>query len=395
VDKKIKILFVLNILNPGTGPFQRGIRLNEEICDVTILSFYDTQEELEQKVEKSVNFKHNKKLIGLGLRRRFDIIKLIKFLKILKQNKFDIIQSNHTFSGLISLWFSKIINPSSVCIHFEGTMRTRFSIINRFFRSLGFCLLDGDICVSKAVYNSFSLWEKLIMKKVKKTVIYNGIDLIDLEKFKGQVPKKYLKLKEKYFIIGYVGDLKEVKGIPTLLTAFSILVHEYQFDDCFLILVGDGSLRQQLEEIAKSLNIFDRIIFTGLLERFEVYEILNVFDAFVLPSKFEGLSEALVQAMGAGVPVIVSDILPNLEIVSDGYNGLVFPVGDAYALAERIFRLYKNSTLRKQLIINAQDKIKKEFSIYSIVRKYLQFYRDLINSNRGGKNAEKSYGVRP
>ena len=149
-----------------------------------------------------------------------------------------------------------------------------------------------------------------------------------------------------------------------------------------LLLVGGGPLRKQLETQAADLGISDKTLFVGAVERREVFEYLDAMDVFVLPSLVEGLSEALVQAMCFALPVIVSDIPQNREVVKDEENGLVFPVGNAVALAKSLARLYRNPNLREKMGQQCRQIVVERFDIYQIVEQYHQFYSDLLERRR-------------
>ncbi len=173
------------------------------------------------------------------------------------------------------------------------------------------------------------------------------------------------------FRIGYIGRLSEEKNIATLLYAFE----EYKHSTCLpckLILVGDGSLRVKLQQLALKLKISDYVEFTGF-ER-NVIPILSTFDVFVLPSKIEGTPICLIEAMCAGKAIIASNIPPIREIVKNEEDALLFEADNYSQLKQKIQDLSNNLELRKKLGINAKNK-SKQYDIEIVYSKILQRYQ--------------------
>lgn len=128
-------------------------------------------------------------------------------------------------------------------------------------------------------------------------------------------------------VIMFVGRLVKVKGVDILLRAFAQLDRP----DAVLVIVGDGPERQNLERLARELNVFDRIIFTGW--RDDASKLVSIADVFVLPSLSEGLPQALLEALAHGVPCVVSDIPP-----LRGLPVQLFKVGDSADLTTALKR---------------------------------------------------------
>lgn len=133
-------------------------------------------------------------------------------------------------------------------------------------------------------------------------------------------------------IVGTVGRLSEVKDQAALLRAFA-LAHEARPDSA-LVLVGDGPLRAQLQAQAAALGIDGRVRFLG--DRGDVRVLLPGFDVFVLCSRSEGYSMALLEACASAVPIVATNVGGNREIVADGRNGHLVPAMAPEALAEAI-----------------------------------------------------------
>ncbi|HYE15657.1 MAG TPA: glycosyltransferase [Pyrinomonadaceae bacterium] len=151
-----------------------------------------------------------------------------------------------------------------------------------------------------------------------------------------------------------VGRLVWGKAHDVLLEAFARLGAE--FEGWRLAVVGDGRLRGALQAQAESLGIAGRVDWHGVVR--DPYDFYRAARIFVLPSRNEGMPNALLEAMSCGLPVVVSDGAPGpLELVEDGVTGLVVPVNNAEALASAIRRLAADGALRERLGEAARERV--------------------------------------
>jgi glycosyltransferase involved in cell wall biosynthesis len=151
-----------------------------------------------------------------------------------------------------------------------------------------------------------------------------------------------------------VARLVTEKALDVLLEAFALCAEEYR--ECRLALVGEGELEAALRAQAARLGIAEQIDWCGLVkDPLPHYDTAQV---FVLPSRIEGMPNALLEAMGCGVPVIVSDGTPGLlEVVEHGVTGLVVPVNDAVALAAALRLMLSDAPLRRRLGMAARERV--------------------------------------
>lgn len=150
----------------------------------------------------------------------------------------------------------------------------------------------------------------------------------------------------------FVGRLVPVKNLPCLVRALASLpVAERPW----IVLAGEGPLRDELKQLAILTGVTDDICFLG--ERRDVTRLMQAADFLVLPSRFEGQSNAVLEAMAAGCPVIASNVGGTPELVESGRNGLLFPTGDAIALGAAMSRLSTEPDLRMRLARSAREHV--------------------------------------
>ena len=211
-------------------------------------------------------------------------------------------------------------------------------------------------------------------------VIHNAIDT---QRFALTAIDKKAKLQElgipnKRKIVTTVGNILVSKGQVYLIEAAKEVVKD--FPDTHFLIVGD-TLREPelatcLKEKVGAKKMQDKISFTG--ERTDIPEILSITDVFVLPSLWEGLPVALLEAMAAGIPVIATSVGGNQEVVADNVSGLLIPPKDPQILAQRIKELLGNPEKAERMGAKGQRIIQDFFSIDRMARKYEQLYLEHV-----------------
>jgi len=183
------------------------------------------------------------------------------------------------------------------------------------------------------------------------------------------------------FVLGAVGRLEEQKGHAYLLEALAQV--RQSLPEASLVLVGDGRLRRHLEGRALELGVADRVRFLGT--RRDLPLIYRALDLFVQPSLWEGLPLALLQAMGAGLPVLATRVSGVREVVRDGVSGRLVQAGDSPALAEALVELYRQPEGRARLGAAAHETIRDQYSLKAMLRRLEHLYLELYQKNRGNQ----------
>jgi glycosyltransferase involved in cell wall biosynthesis len=172
----------------------------------------------------------------------------------------------------------------------------------------------------------------------------------------------------------YLGRLsvQSQRDVPTLINAFDRLARSNP--DVELAIVGGGDLYDETRRQAGACQSKARIHLPGFdhPERW-----LNWADCFVLPSRREGLSNALLEAMAAGLPCIANDIPPNHEVLAGGEAGILVPVGDVGALEKAMRRLVEENGVAEHFGQRAINRAERCYSIDAVAQEYLALYQDL------------------
>ena len=189
--------------------------------------------------------------------------------------------------------------------------------------------------------------EQYLMKNQEIYITPFGVDI---EKFKNL----NLERKENKIIIGIVKTLEPKYGVEYLIRAIKELektLDKEIFERIEVKIYGRGYLRESLENLAKELNIKEKIRFEGYILNSEVPKAINEMDIFVVPSILdsESFGVAAVEAMACEVPVVVSDADGLKEVVVDNETGFIVSKKDYKAIAEKIKVLVNNKELRKKL----------------------------------------------
>lgn len=188
---------------------------------------------------------------------------------------------------------------------------------------------------------------------------------VDLNIFAPQtfekLPEKQIT-KSKYTLLA-IGRLVDKKGFTYLIKAFPAILEKYPWTE--LIICGDGPLRSNLENLAKSLGIAQKVIFKGYVSNSEKVEYLLKSDILILPSIItdsgdtEGLPVVLIEGMATGVTIVATDVGGIGEVVIDGLNGLLVPARNSNAISEKVLELLISPQLMSAISKNAKESVKK------------------------------------
>lgn len=294
---------------------------------------------------------------------------LVRLYRILRWTRPDIVHTFFPASNSIGALISKLAGVRKIVTSRRdmGFNLTRKDII---------LLKLGNMVASRVLANCEAVRDRSIqlegLRREKTAVIYNGIDAGE---FYGQT-----KVDDNGKpVVGIVANLnRHVKRVDVFVRAASMVVRP--FPDVQFLIVGDGPLREELEALASELGIGHRVKFMG--RRNDVKGLLSEFTIGVISSDSEGLSNSIMEYMAAGLPVVATSVGGNPELVINNETGVLFPPGDAEALAKSILRLLDNRQTSKEMGERGRSTLLLKSSIQGMVEETRSLYEGLIGCAR-------------
>lgn len=208
------------------------------------------------------------------------------------------------------------------------------------------------------------------------TTIHNGVAFGSAPTAGATDVKRALGLAPENRIVLSLGNVRRVKGYETLIRA-AVIVSKVVPEVRFVIAGSepDAAHSAELRELLRNLGLEQTVIFAGYREP---YGLLRASEVFALPSSSEGFSNALLQAMAAGVPAVATNVGGNGEAIIDGKSGYLVPAGDAEDLAEKLLALLANREHAATMTREAQARYQKFFTVEAMVEQHAHIYRELL-----------------
>jgi starch synthase (maltosyl-transferring) len=233
--------------------------------------------------------------------------------------------------------------------------------------------VDRYVCVSRAVAD-FSIHEAGLPPD-KIAVVPNGIDVTDYP-CPRPADLRALGIEEHRKVVTYVGRFAAQKGLHWLLSTAPDWLG--QAKDCDLLLVGTGPEQAELERAAECSGLSDRIHFAGW--RADVPAILAASRLLVLPSRWEGMPNVVLQAMASRLPVVATDVEGVRELLGPDADAQTVRYGDSRALAQRILGLLSDHRKAEELGKINRSRAENLFTLERMVAAYQDLWRSLLGS---------------
>jgi len=237
-------------------------------------------------------------------------------------------------------------------------------------------MVDHYITVSESVKRH--IIDKSRISNEKISVIYNGVNIKSQDNAYEQNAKIPFKIENEDRILMTVGRLHEQKGHCYLIQAVSEVRKE--FPKVKLLITGEGEEENNLKKLVKSLDLTNEVIFAGLSS--DIEGIFPMAELFILPSLWEGLPNALLEAMAAGKPVVATKVGGIPEIVVHGETGILIPPRNPHALAIAIVDLLQDRLKAKDMGEAGRIRAGKRFSIYKMIEKTENLYQELLKEKQ-------------
>jgi glycosyltransferase involved in cell wall biosynthesis len=309
----------------------------------------------------------------LGLKKSYDPRAIFPLKHYLRENNVDVVIT-HGSSGCLIPRLAAIIFRVPVFIHVEHNVSYYKTFYQKIINKVLSQFTDKIVCVSESAKKSLLEIEKTNSKKV--IVILNGLNT---DRFR--FIKKQSNDKKRPKKISIVGRFSEQKGHIDFVEASAQIVKKYK--NVEFIYVGDGPLRSFIENKVKEFGLDTYSHFLGV--RNDFIDLLQTFDIIVLSSLWEGLPISLLEAQYFGIASVVTDVGGNSEVVEDGYNGLLVPPKNPYALANAILRIISDPALMHYLAFNGKKIFHQKFSIEKMTNSYINLINTIFK-NKKNKN---------
>ena len=352
-NRKNNILHISRTMDIGGAErivFQLSSDLKDEFDSVHVASTGGLWEnELAAK-----GIQHHK-ILDIDSKNPLTVLKILTSIRqIIKKNDISIVHTHHRMAAFY-IRLLKLVHPKLIHVY------TAHNVFNDKLPLYRFALKNAkSVAVGEAVNKNL----KEDVGITDSRVIYNGVVLKETDDQVDEIIS-YGGIK-----LGCIARLSEQKGLTYLLDAMSLLTVK----DIRLFIVGDGELRNELENKVKELDLQDSVTFLGY--RKDIVECINSFDFCVLPSVFEGFGLVAIEAFMNSKTIVATDI-PGLNEVVTSENGILVPAKDPVALASAIDKLATDTTLRQELASQAKKDYENRFSYPMFLENYRALYREI------------------
>lgn len=288
-----------------------------------------------------------------------DIFGIQRLRRIIKKEKPDIMITYLFHADMLGRLALRGTTQAPVIPFLRTTYNHPRYLIARILEWLTKPLVSKYFANSEAVKNFYV--NHIGVQQANITVIPNGIDIAHFNTLiQDPELRKSLSINPENFVIICVANLHTNKGHRYLLEAFESL----RQTNTKLLLIGDGPERQNLEYQIMKYRYKGNIQFLG--KRTDVPELLKISNLFILPTLFEGMSNAIMEAMASGLPVITTNIPENIAWLSHGKTALLIQERSSKSIRTAINTIQKSAPMRTMLIKNARSAVVNDFSLDSI-----------------------------
>ncbi|MBC7989791.1 MAG: glycosyltransferase [Luteimonas sp.] len=295
--------------------------------------------------------------------------------EMILRERYDIVQSHHEKSDLLNALLPRtpgcvrISNRRDMGYKKSAKLKWLFRFLNRRFDSVIAPAqpILGELARSEALDPARMLW------------IPNGVDTQRFRPWQGparSAARQALGLDEHATAYGCIARMTPEKCHADLIAGFAG-VHA-RVPQARLFLIGNGPLRADVEAQISALGLADAVTLLGM--RPDIESVLPALDVGLLTSSTEGMSNAILEMMACGLPVIATAVGGNLSLVQPDITGLLVPARQPDALAEAMTRLALSPDLRRRLGAAGRARIEREFSLVAMVQSFDQAYQQLLRS---------------
>jgi L-malate glycosyltransferase len=298
---------------------------------------------------------------------------LLRLRKLLISEKIYLVHAHDFYSSLLGIAAARLTGVKVIAcqrhlklsdrrVHHVGT-----SVIHRF--------------ADRLLVNSDAIRGRIINQRIahprKITVIRNGVASGAAPRAEARsVIRRELAIDDNVVLVGMVARLDPIKGHRFFIEAASEVLRGHP--DTHFVLIGDGPLRSEIGERLEKAQLSDRVHLLG--DRSDAARLISGLDLLVLSSLHEGLPNAVLEAMAAGVPVVATAVGGTKELITDGETGFLAPPADSGALARQINLALMNRGIRSQVAAAARKRIEAEYGMERMVNSVERLYDELLKT---------------
>ena len=313
-------------------------------------------------------------LIPLAPRNEIDLAAAWRLSRVIKQLAPDVVHAHDPHGVAMSATALSITAPSPKPL-LIASRRIEFHIGHNSFSRWKYEQVDGFIA------NSGAIRDRLVadgIPRTKITVVNEGVDVERIVRLPAANVHAAFFLPTHAPVVGNVAALVPHKGQHHLIDSAAIVVRHVP--DARFVIVGDGELRQSLEEQIRHKHLERHVFLAGF--RADVLELTKGFDVFVMSSTSEGMCTALVDAMAASKAAVATTAGGIPEVMVDGETGFLVPPRDHEAMAEKIVQLLKDDALRARMGDAALRRARARFTVERMVDETAAVYEQLLRDRR-------------
>ncbi len=294
-------------------------------------------------------------------------LSLVRELKrVIEDLEPDIIHTHRYKEILIGAILSGTGAPRHVITIHGYEPSTRLLVRWRTFLINSFCIGAALLRRGRFVVVADHLRKSYMIPRSRCVTIHNGIQIPGPAMFG---PEQNVRHPSKAAVIGWVGRMVPVKGLSTLLKAVAAMAWT---PPPTLLLIGDGPERASLEQLAESLGITERVRFLGFVEN--TWPFYKQMDLFAFPSHLEGMPLALLEALGAGLPVVASSVGGIPHMIGDSGAGVLIDSRSSSVWAKALTELLKDRGKMQAIGKRARSHVQANFSVERMASRYLAIY---------------------
>jgi len=293
---------------------------------------------------------------------------VLRLAAVMKLHDVDLVHANDYAMSVLGLPAARLARVPFITNRVDcGHLRPGFGVAHRKLEA--FAARNSDLVCANAEAVRKVCIEEEGCDPERVEVIRNGLDIARFDSLAAQEPTAPTGMRPDDFNVAVVGNLWPVKGHTTLVEAAALLATRAPKIRFFC--AGEGVMRPVLEKRLRELGIEDRVVLLG--HRTDVQAILARANALALCSSNEGLSNAIMEAMAARLPVVATRVGGNPELL-DGGRGLLVPYGDPRALADAVLRIASNADEARSMGRKARAFIETELSLERMQTAHEQLY---------------------